>query len=680
MPYKLFPAWLSFLGPVVAVAVGANLALAQAQQDPSSHSQHHPGGAPATSPPPTSGAPPAADTSTPPSASPSTVAAPTGAPGASAAPGMMEQMMGMMAPNLLPKELYPTMMTLPSLTEDQRAEIRRRAQERMTRGSSMIADAHNRLFWAGGANDAAAMSEASALLREGVAIFDSGLAAQRAIAEGRPPQEVALTWFKREMNLAAAASPQLPRGAPVLSLFHTTAMAAVGAFAILAVIVYLRRSRRVAALLQQLANQGAGAIRAGPPPARLDATLSPQSSPVRPALAPSTSIRSETPSALGKESHEDPPAPLLVKSGRVAPWQGALRVATIFDETPNIKTFRLVDPGGTAIPFAFAPGQFLWLKATVGGVALKRSYTIASSPTRRDYVELTVKREDQGALSRYLHSTVTVGDQFDIEAPFGYFTFTGTEADSIVLIGGGVGATPLMSVARYLTDRCWSGDIFYLYCCRTSVDFVFREELEQLQRRHRNLHVMATMTRAAGTVWIGPEGRITKALIEQTVPDIARRRVHLCGPAPMMDEIRSILSDLGVPRPQLKTEAFGTQKRAAVAVQPTRGIADFLPVNAAAQLQRAPASAPIVLPTITFSRSGKSVLLRPDMTVLEAAEAVGVQIENSCRSGTCGTCKVKLISGTVSMEVEDALEPGEKEQGWILACQAKATVDLAVEA
>jgi ferredoxin len=68
------------------------------------------------------------------------------------------------------------------------------------------------------------------------------------------------------------------------------------------------------------------------------------------------------------------------------------------------------------------------------------------------------------------------------------------------------------------------------------------------------------------------------------------------------------------------------------------------------------------------------------MTVLEAAESVGVQIDNSCRSGTCGTCKVKLISGTVSMEVEDALEPGEKEQGWILACQAKATVDLAVEA
>jgi len=70
----------------------------------------------------------------------------------------------------------------------------------------------------------------------------------------------------------------------------------------------------------------------------------------------------------------------------------------------------------------------------------------------------------------------------------------------------------------------------------------------------------------------------------------------------------------------------------------------------------------------------------PGMTLLEAAENAGVSIDYSCRVGTCGTCKTKLVSGSVTMEVEEGLEPGEKEQGWILACQAKASADIAVEA
>lgn len=171
------------------------------------------------------------------------------------------------------------------------------------------------------------------------------------------------------------------------------------------------------------------------------------------------------------------------------------------------------------------------------------------------------------------------------------------------------------------------------------------------------------MTRAAGTIWIGPEGRLTKDLIAGFVPEIARRRVHLCGPEPMMDEMRRILGELGVLKGQLKTEAFGTAKRAAIAAAPLPSVA-----TAAATA------------TVTFVRSGKSAPLPAGMTVLEAADSVGVPIENSCRSGTCGACKVRLLKGAVTMAVEDALEPAEKAQGWILACQAQSRADLAVDA
>ena len=252
------------------------------------------------------------------------------------------------------------------------------------------------------------------------------------------------------------------------------------------------------------------------------------------------------------------PAPIApVEVPRVVsrgPWSGSLRLAHIFTETPTIKTFRLVDPAGCPIPFSFLPGQFLTLTIAQDAKTVKRSYTIASSPTQRDYVELTIKREELGSVSRHLHDQVREGDLLQVSTPQDYFTFTGAEADSIVLIGGGVGLTPLMSVIRYLTDRGWRQDIYLLYCCRSTEDFVFREELEHLQRRYPTLHVVATMTRAAGTTWMGPTGRLTKELLAQTVPDLPSRRIHLCGPAAMMDAVRAILLD------------FSTHERGSAAV------------------------------------------------------------------------------------------------------------------
>ncbi|MFC7693713.1 ferredoxin reductase [Paeniroseomonas aquatica] len=261
------------------------------------------------------------------------------------------------------------------------------------------------------------------------------------------------------------------------------------------------------------------------------------------------------------------PSPIAAAAAARRPWSGQLRVALIFPETPDVKTFRLVNPEGGDIPFTFMPGQFVTFSAEIGGVRNRRSYTIASSPTQRSHVEVTVKREDQGLISRHLHDKVAVGILLDVSAPLGVFTFTGTEANSIVLIAGGVGITPMMSVTRYLTDRSYPGDIYFLYGARTTDDFIFREELEYLQKRHTNLHVAATMSRAEGTAWMGPEGPVSKDFIAGSVPEIAKRRVHLCGPPPMMEAMKAALAELGVPKEQIKTEAFG----------PARGVAPGTP-------------------------------------------------------------------------------------------------------
>ena len=318
---------------------------------------------------------------------------------------------------------------------------------------------------------------------------------------------------------------------------------------------------------------------------------------------------------------------------------------------------------GDLTPFTFVPGQFLNVAFWIGGARMNRSYSISSSPTQRDYVDLTVRREPRGAVSRHIDDLLKVGDLIEVGGPVGRFTFSGAEAESIVLISGGVGITPMMSISRYLTERSWPGDIFLLYTCRAPVDFIFEKELAALQQLNPKLHVIVTMSRAEGTDWKGLRGHLTKELLIQAVPNLASRRIHLCGPPSMMESTKAILTELGVPPDNVKTEAFGATKPSPALpgdpIKPT-----------------APATGPLV----RFTTNSKSAKIHTDQTILELSEELGIGIEFSCRVGTCGICKVKMTSGEVDMAVEDALDPDDKTNGIILACQAKPKGDVVVEA
>ena len=356
-----------------------------------------------------------------------------------------------------------------------------------------------------------------------------------------------------------------------------------------------------------------------------------------------------------------------------ANWRGYLRVGSIIAETPSVKTFRLLPSSGDGfLPFTFVPGQFLNVAFSIGGARMNRSYSISSSPTRRKYVDLTIKREPRGAVSRHIVDLLKVGDRIEAGGPVGRFTFTGAEADSIVLLSAGVGITPMVSISRYLTEQSWAGEIYFIYACRTPADYILGSEVAALQRVNAKLHVAVTMSRPEGTDWKGPRGRITKELLTQTVPDLASRRVHLCGPVPMMDAAKAMLVELGVAPDNLKTEQFGAVK----------------PAPAAAGTALKPTT-PATGPLVTFSTNNKSAKIREDLqsgdsppkqTILELSEELGIGIEFSCRIGTCGVCKVKMTSGVVDQAVQDSLDPDDKTNGIILACQAKPKGEVTVEA
>jgi ferredoxin-NADP reductase/DMSO/TMAO reductase YedYZ heme-binding membrane subunit len=351
---------------------------------------------------------------------------------------------------------------------------------------------------------------------------------------------------------------------------------------------------------------------------------------------------------------------------------GSLRVAQITRETSNVRTFRFVPPEGGRLPFEHQAGQYLVLSLLIDGKKVNRTYTISSPPTRSDYCEITVKREENGYVSRHLHEMLREGDMVQVSAPAGRFIFSETDSDSIVLIAGGVGITPLMSIVRNLTDRNWSGDIFFIYSAKTQADIIFKNELDDLRTRFSNVRVHVTLSQADERDWSGPKGRISSSFLGACVPNIAARPIYICGPQSMMAPTIQLLGDLGVPADKIKSEDFTAAKRAETGPVTE---SDASPAQAVPKLLTDDGE-----PVLTLARSGKSLALTPDKVLLEIAEEAGVNIDYECRSGICGRCKTHLLKGRVMMETQDALTDEEKAKNIILMCQARATGRVTVDA
>lgn len=607
-----------------------------AEEDASEHQAHHPAAA--------ASAPAMQPDSTPNGAMPGTAGGMSGAGGGMS--GMMEGMERMMEHGRSGADpLYPRLMGA-ALTEAQRLEVRRLAEQRVHAGEEMLQAAHARLARATEVGDHGAAQVALQQAREALGRMESGVSAHRlSLQQGGRSQEQAVDWLRSDLGLARESSPA--HGLFGLTWFHYLLMAAIIGAGLLLAGVQWHKRRRAGQLLERLAGGAApgAAVRAAEPAFRLPvAAVQPQA------------------------AADAPPAPAAAAAGvtRLNTWTGELEVTRIFDEVPGVKTFRLADPASGELPFRYLPGQFLTVAAPIAGQTARRSYTIASSPAQPFYCEITVRHEPGGLVSGYLHDQVSVGSRLRVSAASGKFTFVGDDADSIVLIAGGVGVTPMMGVIRYLTDRSWRGEMFLVYACKTADGFMFRPEIEHLVARHPNLHVTFVAEQADPASWPYATGRISTDLLSAAVPQITRRHIHLCGPKPMMEAAKQMLAQLGVPAEQVETEVFQGKER---------------PLPSAPSAAPVPAGGAVVGQAMAiFSRSGKTAPLPPSKTILEASEDVGVNIEYSCRTGVCGICKVKLQSGSVTMEVEDALTDEDRAQGIVLACQAKASSNVTVEA
>lgn len=350
-------------------------------------------------------------------------------------------------------------------------------------------------------------------------------------------------------------------------------------------------------------------------------------------------------------------------------WKGVLVVSNIHRETHDVQTFRLVTEDRNTLPFEYLPGQYLNLSFTIDGQQVRRSYTIASSPTQRAYLEIAVKRNPNGNASRYLHDVVKVGDRITVGAPAGSFHFDGTSANHVLLMAGGVGVTPIMAMLRYLTDRVWNGEVYFVYVIKSKNDLVFACELRSIVDRFSNvcLHLFLTRQKNANVdadadpCWRESTGYPTRTWLRDIVKQPMSTPAFLCGPVPMMDAMRKELVAAGFSQDQVHTEEFAstTESHKEAGSQP--GII----VAARREVSTVPS-------TVFFQSSKKDIEIGADQSILEGAEAQGVQLPFECRSGICGHCKVKCLEGRVRMDVTDALSSRELDAGFILACQARA--------
>lgn len=236
-------------------------------------------------------------------------------------------------------------------------------------------------------------------------------------------------------------------------------------------------------------------------------------------------------------------------------WQIAT-VKSIQPETEQVKTFTLSLPGWMQ---HFA-GQHYDIRLTASdGYQAQRSYSIASAPERQGEIDLTVERIEGGEVSPYLHDVLIPGDLIEVRGPIGgYFIWDGGLKQPLLLIAGGSGIVPLMSMLRHRTALKDPPPARLLYSSRTHDDIIYAQELEKLQKNDPCLKVYHSLTRSQPAGWKGYSRRIDRKMLAEVIQDLDLPfQVFICGPTLLVETAANELVGLGLPARNIRTERFG---------------------------------------------------------------------------------------------------------------------------
>ena len=354
-------------------------------------------------------------------------------------------------------------------------------------------------------------------------------------------------------------------------------------------------------------------------------------------------------------------------------WNGfrKFKVTSKEKETSDITSFYLAPHDGKELP-EFLPGQFLTFQIPVPTQPhpVIRCYSLSDSPFHPERYRVSIKRvpaprneptAPPGLVSNYFHDFLNENDIVDIKAPSGHFHLSMAKKFPVVLLAGGVGITPLLSMLNAITEMGSQREVWFFLGVRNKKDHVMKEHLEMVARENENVRLRVFYSAPGETDVLDEDyhvkGRVNVENLKTILPS-SNFDYYICAPPPMVKDLRKDLADWGVPKKNIHFEAFGPATVKGCKAEP--GKASGVKIN------------------IQFEKSGKTLVWdSKSESLLDFAELNGISIDSGCRAGNCGTCLTAIKHGKVELVGEPGSEP---EAGSCLTCISIPKEDLTLDA
>jgi ring-1,2-phenylacetyl-CoA epoxidase subunit PaaE len=336
-----------------------------------------------------------------------------------------------------------------------------------------------------------------------------------------------------------------------------------------------------------------------------------------------------------------------------------LRVLNIVPEAEDAVSLAFEVPPGLQADFTGCAGQHVVLRLMIDGQEVRRSYSLLNAPGEWP-LRIAPRVHPQGLVSRYLAQELTAGATVEVLPPNGSFVARApVPGGSFVAFASGCGITPVVAIVRTLLKQ-GARRVLLFYGNTGTARAMCAEELMALKDEYLGqLAVHFFMSREPQEVELY-NGRLDAGRVRELAGrlfDPAQvREYFVCGPGDMIDEVTGALRALGVAPARIHAEHFGVAAGAAAAP------AAHTDTQAAGQAQ---------VSVLMDGRRRTFTMEQDAETVLDAAARAGIELPFSCRAGVCSTCRTRVVSGTVQMAQNYALEDWELAQGYVLACQAR---------
>jgi ring-1,2-phenylacetyl-CoA epoxidase subunit PaaE len=352
-----------------------------------------------------------------------------------------------------------------------------------------------------------------------------------------------------------------------------------------------------------------------------------------------------------------------------------LKLARISPEAAGSVALTLAIPEDLRETFAFQPGQYLTLRASIKGADVRRSYSICctrSHLANQHELVVGIRPMEGGVFSNWAATELKAGDTLAVMPPDGRFVSKRPRALHRVGFAAGSGITPILSLMASTLEEQPDSKFTLIYGNRSMARVMFNESLQDMKDLYPDrltlIHILSRQAQESDLLQGRIDGDKIRALIDALLPVGSMDEVFICGPEVMIDATETALLAAGVPANRVHTERF---------TSPT--LEELTPADRQAALagHKLSIGGKVAL-TVVLDGKPHELQMNADQRVLDVALAAGLDLPYSCKGGVCCTCRAKVLEGSVHMDKNFGLETWETEKGFVLSCQARPTSERLV--